>query len=160
VIFPTLFQKQIIGGYSWMTVSGIIIVLALVWLCIFIVLDLRDILKASGKFNEDFPFKNLFVIFVIGYIMFENAIVEPNILRDSKLIFGLFLYSMSLCFAMIIGELLLKYASNEKFQQISVNTLGFTAFLSLLYAMCAFGNFSNDIERKVGIAAAVLLTVG
>jgi hypothetical protein len=128
-------------------------------MCIFIALDLRDILKASGKFNEDFPLKNLFVIFVIGYIMFESAVVEPNILNGSKIIFGLFFYSLSLCFAMIIGELLLKYASNEKFQQISVNTLGFTAFLSLLYAMCALGNFQSDVEIKVGIAAAILLSI-
>jgi hypothetical protein len=126
---------------------------------IFIAVDLRDILKASGKFNEDFPLKNLFVIFVIGYIMFESAVVEPNILNGSKLVFGLFFYSLSLCFAMIIGELLLKYASNEKFQQISVNTLGFTAFLSLLYAMCALGNFQNDVELKVGVTAAIILSV-
>ena len=111
VIAPTLFSQPI-GSSTWFNVSGIVIIFALIWLVVFVLFDIRDILKASGKFNESFPLKNLFVIFVIGYVMFENAVIEPSIINESSVIFGLFFYSMILCFAMIIGELLLKYASN------------------------------------------------
>jgi hypothetical protein len=73
--------------------------------------------------------------------MLEGAIIEPSLLNNSSLVFGLFFYSITLCFALVIGELLLKYASNEKFQQISLNTLSVSGFLSLLYAICAMVNF-------------------
>jgi len=42
---------------------------------VFVALDIRDIIKGSSKINEDFPLKNLFVIIVIGYVMFENAVI-------------------------------------------------------------------------------------
>ena len=57
-------------GSEWIGIREIFIGFALVWLLMFILLDIRDILKEINRFNEAFPLKNLFVIFVIGYVMF------------------------------------------------------------------------------------------
>lgn len=69
MISPTLFSHKL-GGSSWLSVSSIVIGFALLWLILFVALDLRDIIKSSGKLNDDFPLKNVFVIFVLGYVMF------------------------------------------------------------------------------------------
>lgn len=92
--------------------------------------------------------------------MFEAAVISPDILNSSPMTFGLFFYTIILCFALIIGELLLKYASNEKFQQISGNTLCVTAFFTLIYAICGLGNFSAETERSIGFASAIVLGIG
>lgn len=88
------------------------ILVCLVWLLVFVAFDLRDILKSSSKANDAFPLRNLFVVFVLGYVMFEGAVIEPAIINGSSVVFGLMVYSLTLCFSLIIGELLLKYASN------------------------------------------------
>jgi hypothetical protein len=53
------------------------VVLFVVWLLVFMVMDLMIIYRDSAKFNEPLAFKNMFVMFVLGYIMFENAVIEP-----------------------------------------------------------------------------------
>ena len=67
------------------------------------VMDLKIIYSSSSKLNEPVAFKNLFVVFVLGYIMFENAVIEEDILIKSNLLFGLFRFSLMLCFSLIIG---------------------------------------------------------
>lgn len=69
LIKPDLFAIKL-GESEWFGVAQLIICIALIWLVLFLALDIRDIIKASTKFNEGFPLKNLFVIFVIGYVMF------------------------------------------------------------------------------------------
>ena len=108
-------------------------------------MDLRKIYEASSKHNESFAFKNLFVVFVLGYIMFENTVIEEEILKNSNTVFNLFMYSLMLCFSLIIGELIMKYAENKKFQQISLNTLIFTAWIVLIYAICAFATLDTNM---------------
>ena len=54
----------------------------------------------------------------------------------------------------------MKYASAEKFQQISVNTLAFTAFLTIVYAICALGNLSAELSSQIGLISAILLALG
>lgn len=102
VITPTIFSKPL-GQFTDFNVSSIVLIVAAVWLLVFLILDIRDIVKSSSKFNETFPLKNLFVIFVLGYVMFESAVIESDIINGSSLVFGLFVYSIILCFSLIIG---------------------------------------------------------
>lgn len=69
VFAPDLYAKSI-GSSEWFNVSSIVMIVALAWMLVFILLDIRDIFRSSGKFSEGFPLKNLFVVFVIGYVMF------------------------------------------------------------------------------------------
>jgi hypothetical protein len=50
LIKPDIFMMKIAGS-EWIGVREIVIAIAFVWLLVFIALDLRDILKASTKFN-------------------------------------------------------------------------------------------------------------
>lgn len=50
-VAPGVFGVKI-GGSEWFGVSELFICFALGWLVIFVVLDIRDIIKASDKFNE------------------------------------------------------------------------------------------------------------
>lgn len=50
-VAPGVFGVKI-GGSDWFGVSELFICFALGWLVIFVVLDIRDIIKASDKFNE------------------------------------------------------------------------------------------------------------
>lgn len=86
------------------------------------------------------------MIFVLGYIIFEMSVIETQqiINEDSNMIFGLFIFSLALCHSLLTGELLLKYGANEKFMQISMNTLFFTAFLVIIYAIFAFIDFKTE----------------
>ena len=56
------------------------VILFMIWLLVFMVMDLMIIYRDSAKFNEPLAFKNMFVMFVLGYIMFENAVIEPQLL--------------------------------------------------------------------------------
>ena len=105
---------------------------------VFMVMDMKIIYMNSSKLNEPIAFKNFFVVFVLGYIMFENAVIEEDILKRSNFVFGMFVFSLMLCFSLIIGDLIMKYAEGKKFQQISLNTLLFTFWIVLIYAICAF----------------------
>ena len=53
----------------------LLIIVASIWLFVFLVADLKRIYNCSAKYEESFAFKNLFVIFVLGYIMFENTVI-------------------------------------------------------------------------------------
>lgn len=50
LIKPDVFAIKV-GESSWFGVAEIIIVVAFVWLVVFLALDIRDILMASSKFN-------------------------------------------------------------------------------------------------------------
>ena len=89
--------------------------------------------------------------------MFENAIIEPQILKNSDLAFGLFFYSIILCFTILIGELVLSYGTNQKFHQISLNTLFVTGFLTFSYAVCAVIGFDDPALKTVGVILGVIL---
>ena len=68
--------------------------------------------------------------------MFETATIKSDLLL-CPVNFCLFYISISLCFAILIGELVLAYGTNTNYQQISVNTLVVTALLALGYTICA-----------------------
>ena len=59
----------------------------------------------------------------------------------------------------MIGELILAYGTNQKFQQISVNTLFITAFFALAYAFCAIAGFQGKALNVLGIILGVILAV-
>lgn len=158
-ISPEIYLIRL-GQLSQYNVASIVIGLSAIWLIVFLALDVRDIVKSSTKFNDKLPLKNLFVIFVIGYVVLEGALIETAVINGSSLVFGLLVYSLTLCFSLIIGELLLKYASNEKFQQISANTLAFTGYLAVLYGALALGKLSPEAKQTLATVGAILLGVG
>jgi hypothetical protein len=49
VALPGLFEV-VVGG--WVNVGHVVVGVALLWMIVFVLLDIRDIVKASGKFNE------------------------------------------------------------------------------------------------------------
>ena len=66
---------------------------------------------------------------------------------------------MTLCFTILIGELVLAYGTNTNFQQISINTLFVTAFLALGYTFCAVVNMETKSLVFVGSCMGVILAI-
>lgn len=92
------------------TVCQAYIALAAVWLGVFVLLDIKTIvqgkrvtdLKASTE--EEYPLKNLFSVFMVGYATMEMTSIEPELLGESLyfyFVFGL----LSVIFAHIISIL-------------------------------------------------------
>lgn len=94
---------------------------------------------------------------VLGYVMLEASLIQPDILNQSPITFALFYYSMVLCFTILIGELVLAYGTGQKFMQISVNTLIVTAIMAAQYAICAFIPMGSPTLKVVGVASGALL---
>ena len=69
-----------------------------IWLVIYLVPNIKAVLKSNGVHN-------LFVVFVIGYIIFEMSVIETEqiINEQSNVIFGLFVLSLALCHSLLIG---------------------------------------------------------
>ena len=63
------------------TVAGLVMILASLWLLVFLIVDLKEIVEKSRKLNEELSIKNLFVIFVMGYVILETATIKPQILN-------------------------------------------------------------------------------
>ena len=104
-------EKEIVSlGIGTLTIGTLLIFVAFIWLVVFLAMDLKIIYLNSSKLNEPIAFKNLFVVFVLGYIMFENAVIEEDLLKNSNFVFGLFMASLMFCFSLIIGDLIMKYA--------------------------------------------------
>lgn len=96
--------------FSGVNIGHLYIGGAAVWLMIFVLLDLKTIVqgkrvtdvKSGGE--EEYPLKNLFSVFMVGYITMEMTSVEPELLVDSSyfyLCFGV----ITLCSSHIIGTL-------------------------------------------------------
>jgi hypothetical protein len=103
---PSFFRAEIASGT---TIGQVYIGLAALWLCVFVLLDIKTIvqgkrvtdLKASTE--EEYPLKNLFSIFMVGYATMEMTSIEPELLDESVYFyfaFGL----LSLVFAHTIGN--------------------------------------------------------
>ena len=63
------------------TVAGLVMIFASLWLLVFLIVDLKEIVEKSRKLNEELSIKNLFVIFVMGYVILETATIKPQILN-------------------------------------------------------------------------------
>jgi hypothetical protein len=83
--------------------------LAALWLVVFVLMDVKAVvegkrvtdLKASSE--EEYPLKNLFVVFMLGYATMEMTSIEPELLGESLYFyfaFGL----LALLFAHIISR--------------------------------------------------------
>ena len=54
----------------------------------------------------------------------------------------------------------MKYAEGKKFQQISINTLFFTTWIVIIYAICAFATLPTNTEKLIAtIMGSILLVV-
>ncbi len=60
-----------------MNVAQLYIAAAVVWLCIFLFMDIRTIIQgkrvtdAKSGLEEEYPLKNLFAVFMLGYVTME-----------------------------------------------------------------------------------------
>ena len=91
-----------------MAVYHLVVVAATIWLVIFLAIDARLIMKGKRVTDyktgteEPVPFKNLFVVVMLGYIVMEVTSIEPQILKDGAYFILCFL-TLSLVFTHIVG---------------------------------------------------------
>lgn len=105
--YPEFFKVELFGGVN---IGNLYIGGAAIWLVIFVLLDLKEIVQGKRVTDvknggeEEYPLKNLFTVFMVGYITMEMTSVEPELLVDSSyfyLCFGV----ITLCSSHIIGTL-------------------------------------------------------
>ncbi len=105
VFYPSFFQVQITEDIA---IYQIFIGLAAFWLIPTTTRSISHVLKgkritdAKAGTEEHYPIKNIFVLFMMGYLVLEISSIEPLMIEDTVM-FYLAFSVLSLLFAHIIG---------------------------------------------------------
>ena len=125
VFKPDLFRTEIASGLFF---YHIYIGLAAIWLAAFVIHDIYTVLMGKrvtdGKTGteEHMPLKNIFVIFMIGYLILEITSIETDMLKDT-VFFYLAFSVIAIFFALLMGKSILT-------QETSSSLTGTTRFSS------------------------------
>lgn len=132
VFIPSLFQIELIFDFR---VYHMVLSMATLWLLFYIGKNMWDM--KSGSRSSEFTFHNVFIILVLGYISFENTVINVHFLESPVFFILIFILVMS-HFSVMIGNLVMNYGTGTKFNQISLNTLLVSSFIVGLYSAIFF----------------------